>query len=71
LADRRSRDGHLLASIIWAGAIFVGLGIIGYLIEPRFYVIWLILIIFGVASVPQGMSIAIKEQRKRYRLPGR
>jgi hypothetical protein len=71
LADRRGGDRNLLAFIFWAGAVLVALGIAGYLIEPRFFFIWLILFIFGVASVPQGISIALKEQRKRDRLRGK
>jgi hypothetical protein len=71
LADRRSRDSQLLVSIVWTGAVLVALGIVGYVVEPRFYFVWLILVIFGVASVPQGIAIALKEQRNRYRLRGR
>ena len=47
------------------------LAILGYIVEPRFYLIWVIFFIFGVATVPQVMSMALKEQWKRHNVRGR
>ena len=68
MADRRgAEDEHLIASILWAGAFLVALGIIGFLLNARLAFIWIIFLFFGVATVPQAISMAIADHRRTKR----
>jgi hypothetical protein len=67
VADRRSDDSRsLTAAVLWAGAVLVGLGLAGYLIEPRLTLIWWIFVFFGVATVLQTSSTAVANRWKRH-----
>jgi cyanate permease len=66
MADRRgAEDKHLHVAILWAGTFLVALGIVGFLLDPRLAFIWLIFLLFGIATAPQSLSMAITNRRRR------
>ena len=69
MADRRSPEQDPpIATILWAGAVLTVLGIAGYLLDPRLAFVWAIFLFFGIATVPQTITIAIAH-RLRTRKP--
>jgi hypothetical protein len=56
-------DPALRNSIAIAGALFIALGAIGFAVAPNLRFLWIVLIVFGVATIPRIIISAIHEYR--------
>ena len=41
-------------AILWGGALFAAAALVGHLLAPGADIVWLLLLIFAVAAVPQA-----------------
>lgn len=60
--DRPHREAAVQRVLAWLGAATAVVGLIGLLLVPSAYVLWVFLIAFGVATVPRWL---ITQARKR------
>ena len=68
MADCRSPEqAPPIATILWAGAVLTALGIAGYLLDPRLAFVWAIFLFFGIATVPQVLSMTIAHRLRGQR----
>jgi hypothetical protein len=42
-------------AILWSAAAFVGVAVAGLLFAPRLDLLWVVLLAFGIAAVPQAL----------------
>lgn len=49
-------DNAALAVTGWAGALLVAVGVIGLYFAPGALLVWVVLIVFGVTSVPMAFT---------------
>jgi hypothetical protein len=42
-------------AILWGGALFAAAALVGHLLAPGADIVWLLLLIFAVAAVPQAL----------------
>jgi Flp pilus assembly protein TadB len=56
-------DAELRRAIAWGGAAFVAVAILGFALVPSLAIVWAVLFIFGVATVPQWLLEWYRECR--------
>lgn len=44
----------LRRKLLWSAAAFISLGVAGFALVPGLRLVWVIVIVFGVAAVPQA-----------------
>ena len=42
-------------AILWGGALFAAAALVGHLLAPDADIVWLVLLLFAVAAVPQAL----------------
>ena len=50
---RKTPNRREQAGVAWAGLALTGVGLAGLLIAPQARLVWIALIVFGVATIPQ------------------
>jgi Flp pilus assembly protein TadB len=68
--DRPHREAAVRGVLAWLGAATTVLGLVGLLLVPSAYVVWVFLIAFGVATVPRWL-ITQARKRRHPRTPDR
>lgn len=62
-ADATPRSGRettgdeavsLRRAILWSAAAFLAVGVVGLLLAPGLLLVWVVLLVFGIAAVPQA-----------------
>jgi hypothetical protein len=43
-------------AILWGGAVLAGVALVGHLLAPGADLLWLVLLFFAVAAVPQAFT---------------
>jgi hypothetical protein len=66
MADSGERAGERRA-ILWGGALLAAAALVGHLLAPGANILWLVLLFFGVASVPQAFVRRSGKQPRRDR----
>lgn len=56
-------NGQLRRAIAWAGAAFVAVAVLGFLVVPSLVLLWAFLFFFGVATVPRWLLERYREWR--------
>ncbi len=57
-------------AVIWSGALFVLIGVVGLHWVPGLRVVWIVILIFGVATVPQVAVWWLNELKERRKMCG-
>jgi hypothetical protein len=59
-------DASTLRVAAWAGVVLAAIGLLGLIYVPSLLVIWIVMLVFAVAAVPQTMVAArLGQQRER------
>jgi hypothetical protein len=66
MADSGERAGERRA-ILWGGALLAAAALVGHLLAPGANLLWLVLLFFAVASVPQAFIRRGGKQGRRDR----
>jgi hypothetical protein len=57
-------DASTLRVAAWAGAVLAAIGLLGLIYAPSMLVIWITLLVFAVAAVPQTLFATRRGQRR-------
>jgi hypothetical protein len=63
---RPEDDQRLRRVVLWIGAAFVAVAVIGLAFARELLVLWVVLLVFGVAAVPQTLRMRAGERRSRH-----
>jgi hypothetical protein len=63
-AGERARERR---AILWGGALLAGAALVGHLLAPSANILWLVLLFFAIASVPQAFVRRSGKQPRRDR----
>ncbi len=61
---RRTTNGNERRAIAWAGAALAALAVLGLVYAPGAGIVWLVLLVFAVAAIPQAL-LAGRARRRR------
>jgi purine-cytosine permease-like protein len=54
--EARQEAASLRRAILWSAAAFLAVAVTGLLVVPGLRFLWIVLLIFGIAAVPQAFS---------------
>lgn len=54
--EARQEQASLRRAILWSAAAFLAVAVTGLLLLPGLRILWIVLLIFGIAAVPQAFS---------------
>jgi hypothetical protein len=55
----------------WAAAVLAGLALLGLLVAPSMRLVWIVMLVFAVAAVPQAFVAARLQERRERKRRGR
>lgn len=47
----------------WAGALLAAIGTLGLLFAPSLKIVWIVLLVFAIAAVPQAIVLGRRDKR--------
>jgi hypothetical protein len=50
---RRDSDARVKLIAAWAGVAFTAFAVVGFIAAPGARIVWVVLLVFGVATIPQ------------------
>ncbi len=59
-------DASTLRAAAWAGAVLAAIGLLGLFYAPSMRLVWIAMLVFAVAAVPQAL-FAVRLERRRER----
>ena len=62
LSAHAGSRAHERRAIFWSAAALAGFAVLGLLVVPGGRVIWIVLLVFAVMAIPQGIALT-REQR--------
>ena len=48
----------------WAGAVLAAFAVVGLLVAPSLRLVWIVLLVFAVAAVPQAFAARRRRERR-------
>lgn len=51
--EQRNPDARVKVIAAWAGAVLTVIAIVGFIAAPGARIVWIVLLVFGVATIPQ------------------
>jgi hypothetical protein len=64
-------DASTLRVAAWAGVVLAAIGLLGLIYAPSMLVIWIVMLVFAVAAVPQTLFATRLGQRREREGRGR
>ena len=61
---RPTRDTRAHRAIALAGWVFAVVGLVGVIVYPRAMLLWVLLIFFGIASIPRALVEWWRDRRR-------
>jgi fatty acid desaturase len=61
---RTHGDASVLRAAVWAAAVLAGLAVLGLFAAPSLRLVWIVLLVFAIAAVPQALLAARREERR-------
>jgi Flp pilus assembly protein TadB len=63
--EEAGRDAAFARAAGWAGAALAALALIGLALAPSLRVLWVVLLVFAIAAVPQALATTRRQKRER------
>ena len=62
--EKPSSNSATLAAAGWSGAVLALIALVGLMYAPSMRTVWIVLLLFGAASVPQAWFALRREQQR-------
>jgi dolichol kinase len=65
VAGKRATDRDLRRIIGWGGVVLAAIGVIGAIYLPSLRLLWIVLLVFAIGSVPQALMRGDPDKKER------
>jgi fatty acid desaturase len=60
-----SNDASALRAAAWVGVVFAAIGLLGLMYLPSLWPVWIVMLVFAMAAVPQMLFAERFQQRRK------